>query len=210
MYITSVYMYPCIFIWHFLAAVASRLFGTHVWLYAYSVYTYYIHRCITYMFTCYACMYITYKCMYTCIYVQQFCAAVVLRLFGTHIWLYTLSVCTYYVHMYMYILSKHVYYISINRYVYVYGIFIYKYININMYIYTYMATPQYVYIYIYIYIYGNSPAGALRLFGTYVRIIAVLYIIRVLFLHMIQVLWYGVALVSRIDKIVGLFCKRAL
>jgi len=61
----------------------------------------------------------------------------------------------------MYILSKHVYYISINRYVYVYGIFIYKYININMYIYTYMATPQYVYIYIYIYTYMATPQQVL-------------------------------------------------
>jgi len=90
---------------------------------------------------------------------------------------------------------------------------VYIYIYTKKYIYAHMFINTYIYIYIYIYIHIYTEVCTYIYIYTHMRCAHIYIYIHIHFTDMCtpQVeISYGVALVSRIDKIIGLFCKRAL
>jgi len=114
-------------------------------------------------------------------------------------------------------------YIFICIYIYIYTC-TYIYIYIHIYMYKQIYTSKYIYMYIYIHIYIYICIYVWPLSTHMVCVLREVYVVCVCFLCVLGLLWvchgvrgsatsclapfyYGVAMVSRLLKIIGLFCR---
>ena len=97
--------------------------------------------------------------------------------------------------MHVYIYTYILIYICVHTYTYIH-IFIFVHTYTNIHIYICVHTHTYIHIYIRIYIY------------TYIHIYICVHTYKNI--HTTSRIWNGVATISRLLKMIGLFCKRAL